>query len=178
MSLQHGLGSPGWAASSDHLAHWTWCTHVQLRVCGHRNSVQASSVVLLQGQLVKLRVMSNARAETLRHAQQAELHVEFEEAVRQWQQRSQGHSTRARPSASRQAAQPGADAGAAGAEQEGRSSQAGGAGAESGGGGDSAGYQHRSRKFVNDSPVRERVSSQLAGLRRRASIRQEFEGEL
>lgn len=34
--------------------------------------------------------------------------------------------------------------------------------------------EQRAPKFVNDSHVRERVSSQLAGLRRRAAIRQEF----
>lgn len=125
---------------------------------------------LVQVQLVRLRALSAANQAGRHHT---ELHVEFEQTVRSWQQ--SGHAPGAgswqHTAAAHHAEQPAAGEGA---EQEPRSS-----GEE---GGDAAGpssaadaeYVRRSRRFVNDGQVRERVNSQLAGLRRRASIRQEF----
>lgn len=140
-----------------------------------------------QVQLVRLRALSSLRqgdaeqrARHAQHAQGAELHVEFEAAVR-WRQQhaaSSGHLYGGEPG----------DAAAAGSSQQQHLHQAaaaGGAGAAAAAAADGSTsqgpemdpeeYCRRSRRFVNDDRVRDRVSSQLAGLRRRASMRQEFE---
>lgn len=146
-----------------------------------------------QVQLVRLRVLSSLRqgdvAQRAQHAQSSELHVEFEAAVRlRLRHAASGHLYGGEPGDAAAAASASAAAAAGSPQQQHlhQAAAAGGAGAAAAAaaadGSTSQGaemdpeeYCRRSRRFVNDDRVRDRVSSQLAGLRRRASMRQEFE---
>ncbi|GAB4819254.1 hypothetical protein N2152v2_006300 [Parachlorella kessleri] len=133
------------------------------------------------------------------HAQHADLHVEFKETVRLRQHASM-HSTApwevpaGSPAHAVHAQQPASEAHVCHGHtvvvpgSSGTASVPTGAAGAADAMGSAAGHtdstsqepqqqQAHGRKFVNDGRVRERVSSQLAGLRRRAAIRQEYDAE-